>query len=101
MGESQKAARKPAPLVLIGGAEDRTGEALVLRGFVRFAGGPNARLVVVTVASEYPAEVGAEYASAFRRLGCKETARLDIPDRANPGHGGEPGRGDRGVFHQR
>jgi cyanophycinase len=82
VGEPQKAHRKLGPLVLIGGAEDRSGEARALDEFVRLAGGPKARLLVVTVATEHPAEVGAEYVTAFRRLGCKDTARLDIHDRA-------------------
>lgn len=76
-------ARKPGPLVLIGGAEDRTGEARVLREFVRLAGGAKARLVVVTVATELPEEVGGEYLATFRRLGCKEALRLDIPTRSH------------------
>jgi len=75
--------RRPGPLVLIGGAEDRTGEARVLREFVRLAGGLKANLVVVTVATEHPGEVGGEYLAAFRRIGCKDVTRLDIPDRAH------------------
>lgn len=82
MGESHKTHRRLGPLVLIGGAEDRTGEARVLAEFVRLAGGAKARLLVVTVATELPAEVGGDYVAAFRRLGCKEVARLDVPDRA-------------------
>jgi cyanophycinase len=73
--------RRLGPLVLIGGAEDRTGDARVLREFVRLAGGAKARLVVVTVATAHPAEVGGEYLTAFRRLGCKDVRQLDIPDR--------------------
>lgn len=77
-----KAARRPGPLVLIGGAEDRTGECRVLREFVRLAGGSRARVVIATVATEIPVEVGDDYAAVFRRLGCKAAKRLDVPDRA-------------------
>jgi cyanophycinase len=77
-----KSARRPGPLVLIGGAEDRAGECRVLREFVRLAGGSRARVVVATVATELAAEVGDEYVAVFRRLGCKVARRLDVPDRA-------------------
>lgn len=77
--------RRPGPLVLIGGAEDHAGEARVLREFVRLAGGGRGRLVVATVATEHPKEVGGKYVAVFRRLGCKKVARLDVPDRAAAG----------------
>lgn len=82
MGETSRSQRKPGALVLVGGAEDRTGEARVLAEFVRLAGGAKARLLVATVATELPAEVGGDYLTAFRRLGCKDARALDIPDRA-------------------
>jgi cyanophycinase len=82
VGESSRSQRKLGALVLIGGAEDRSGEARVLAEFVRLAGGARARLLVATVATEQPAEVGGDYVAAFRRLKCKEVKLLDIPDRA-------------------
>ena len=82
MGETSRSQRKLGALVLVGGAEDRTGEARVLAEFVRLAGGARAKLLVATVATELPAEVGGDYVTAFRRLGCKEAKPLDIPDRA-------------------
>jgi cyanophycinase len=81
--DAQKNQRKLAPLVLIGGAEDRTGDARVLREFVRLAGEAKARLIVITVASEEPAESGRAYLTAFRRLGVKDVKQFDIPDRAH------------------
>lgn len=81
MAERQKGARKLGPLVLVGGAEDRMGEARVLREFVRLAGGLKARLTVITVATERPVEVGADYVAVFRRIGCKQVRTLDVPDR--------------------
>lgn len=80
-----KSARRPGPLVLIGGAEDHTGDARVLREFVRLSGGGRGKLVVVTVATERPEEVGSEYLAVFRRLGCKQVTRLDVPNRAAAG----------------
>src|SRR4051812_3130769 len=82
VGETSRSQRKLGALVLVGGAEDRTGEARVLAEFVRLAGGPRAKLLVATVATELPAEGGGDYVTAFRRLGCKDARPLDIPDRA-------------------
>jgi cyanophycinase len=56
-------------LVIIGGAEDRTGECVVLREFVRRAGGLQAKLAVMTAATGFPKEVGDEYTQIFKRLG--------------------------------
>jgi cyanophycinase len=81
VGGRKQGSRHLGPLVLIGGAEDRVGEARVLREFVRLSGGSKARLAVVTVATEHPAEVGAEYVSVFRRVGCKDVRTFDVPDR--------------------
>jgi cyanophycinase len=72
---------RPGPLILIGGAEDRTGPARVLREFVRLAGGGKGHLLVATVATEHPEAVGSEYVDVFERLGCRNVSRLDIADR--------------------
>ena len=45
-------------LVIIGGSEDHFNERKILREFVRLAGESNAKIVVVTVASEAQSEVG-------------------------------------------
>ncbi len=67
MGTEQQS----GPLVIIGGAEDREGDCLVLREFVRAAGGVNANIAVMTAATEFPEEVGETYEKAFTRLGAK------------------------------
>ena len=56
-------------VVVIGGAEDREGEAGILREFVSLAGGERARIGIIAVASENASEVAASYAEVFRRLG--------------------------------
>jgi len=76
-----KTPRRAGPLVVIGGAEDKTGDCVVLREFVRLAGGARARLVVLTVASEVPDEVGATYLEVFQRLGAKQVRVLDVRER--------------------
>ncbi|MGF1570951.1 MAG: cyanophycinase [Nodosilinea sp.] len=63
--------QKPGPLVIIGGAEDREGDCLVLREFLRAAGGVRARIAVMTAATGHPVEVGDEYISIFERLGAE------------------------------
>jgi cyanophycinase len=58
-------------LVIIGGAEDREGECVVLREFVRRAGGIKSRIAVMTAATGFPKEVGDEYTHIFQRLGAE------------------------------
>ena len=68
-------------LVIIGGAEDRDGDCTVLREFVRRAGGINARIVVMTVATELPREVGDDYLRVFERLGVEDVRIVDTVER--------------------
>ena len=68
-------------LVIIGGAEDRDGRSDILREFVRLAGGKRAKIVLISVASEAPAEVEASYLRAFRRLGARSVRALGIAAR--------------------
>lgn len=72
MGTEQQ---QPGPLVIIGGAEDKEGDCLVLREFVRAAGGVDAEIAVMTAATSLPGEVGDEYIRVFERLGAK---RVDV-----------------------
>jgi cyanophycinase len=75
-------------LFAVGGAEDREGDCRILKEFVRLAGGARARIVVMTVATNHPAESGREYKSIFRRLGADDTEVVDVSareDAALPG----------------
>ena len=58
-------------LVIIGGAEDRDGDCVVLLEFVRLAGGIKAHIAVMTAATGHPEEVGDVYIRAFKRLGAE------------------------------
>lgn len=69
--------RQQGQLVIIGGAEDRDGECQVLREFIRCAGGLNAKIVVMTVATELTREVGDDYIRTFERLGVEEIQIID------------------------
>ncbi|WP_323099985.1 cyanophycinase [Intrasporangium sp. YIM S08009] len=55
-------------LLVIGGAEDRLGRSVVLKRFVRLAGGRSSRIVVIPTASSYADEVSESYRDAFTRL---------------------------------
>jgi cyanophycinase len=63
------AAPATTSLLIIGGAEDRIGHAVVLRRFVRLAGGRRSRVVVIPTASAFPDEAVAAYTDVFTRLG--------------------------------
>ncbi len=63
-------------LCVIGGAEDRSDSRLVLREFVRLAGGAGARIAVVATASSLGQEILDEYDRVFRDLGAGEVLRL-------------------------
>jgi len=76
-----KTSRSSGPLVIIGGAEDKTDECQILRAFVRLAGGPRARVVILTVASREPTQIGETYLEVFQRLGVKNAVALDIRGR--------------------
>jgi cyanophycinase len=68
-------------LVAVGGAEDKEGDCVILKEFVRLAKGAKARVVVMTVATDHPAEVGREYKNVFRRLGVDDTEVVDVSAR--------------------
>lgn len=76
-----KAKHPPGPLVVIGGAEDKSGEMVILREFVRLAGGDKADILVMTVATQLPQEVGAEYQDVFSRLGVRNVQPLHVNSR--------------------
>lgn len=63
----------PGPLIVVGGAEDKVGSSLILRRFLREAGGRGkARILVVPTASSVQPEMVAMYTEVFTRLGAAE-----------------------------
>jgi cyanophycinase len=68
-------------LVIIGGAEDKEKDCLILREFVRRAGGTKARIVIMTAATELPREVGENYIRVFERLGAEDVRIIDTETR--------------------
>ncbi|MGZ4591926.1 MAG: cyanophycinase [Actinomycetes bacterium] len=69
-------------LCVIGGAEDRVGERVVLGEFVRLAGGAGARIAVVATASALGPEILEAYDDVFRSLGAAETVPVRPHTRA-------------------
>src|SRR5947209_1717578 len=74
--------RGPGPLVIIGGAEDKTGDQIILREFVRLAGGERAHIAIMTVATRLPQEVGARYVEVFRGLGVADAEPVGVTTRS-------------------
>jgi len=67
--ETDRAAMtRPRTLLIIGGAEDKIGRSVVLKRFVRLAGGRQSRIVIIPTASSFVEEVGQSYTSVFTRL---------------------------------
>ncbi len=68
-------------LVIVGGAEDRLQDRVILRKFVEYAGGPRARIRLITAASGVPEAVAQSYTQAFGELGAQDFAVLPLSDR--------------------
>lgn len=68
-------------LVIIGGAEDRLHDKLILRQFVQLCGGVSSRIRVISAASSDPSASWATYQTAFQDLGVLDCQPVPIPDR--------------------
>ncbi|MBA2961793.1 cyanophycinase [Ramlibacter sp. CGMCC 1.13660] len=68
-------------LVIVGGAEDRVQDRLILRRFLQHAGGPQARVRLLTAASSVPLVVAASYRQAFAELGAGDCELLPLLER--------------------
>src|SRR3954470_11128471 len=74
-------------LILIGGAEDREGEMVILQQVAARARG--GRLAVVTAASSQPAQMWTMYRKIFDTLGVKDVVHVEVEDRGaayDPAH---------------
>ena len=58
-------------VILIGGAEDKVRDRVILSRFVTLAGGPDATIAIVSTASSIGPEAGERYSQVFRELGVK------------------------------
>ena len=74
-------------LVIIGGAEDRKQDRIILRKFLELSGGPNAKIRFITAASGVPEKVWASYQAVFQDLGalnCEVVPMLTRDDASEP-----------------
>ena len=74
-----KVATAQGTLIIIGGHEEREGDAIILRAVAeRVKGG---KLVIATLATGQPEETYGEYQRSFTDLGVKQIVHLNVPDR--------------------
>lgn len=68
-------------LIIIGGAEDKKGGKNILKEVCSKIDKEKDELVIATIATQFPMEVGAEYRNIFESLGVTNINILDIQDR--------------------
>lgn len=78
-------ASHPGRLVVVGGAEDRLKDKIILRRFLSLCGGENANILVLTAASADPTSAWQGYEQVFLEMGATRTRHLAIftPQDAN------------------
>src|SRR6187431_446243 len=87
-------------VIVIGGAEDKVRDRLILGRFVALAGGRDAKIAVVSTASSMGPEAGERYRSIFTELGAERVMPLHAVTRtqANDEHIARQVRDATGVF---
>ena len=68
-------------LIIIGGHEAKDGDREILTEVARKARGANGRLLIITVASQLPEEMAADYTAQFKQLGVRNIDVLSIRSR--------------------
>jgi cyanophycinase len=87
-------------VIIIGGAEDKVRDRVILGRFVALAGGPDARIAVISTASSMGAEAGRLYREVFTELGAAAVRPLHAVTRtqANDEHAAGIVQDATGVF---
>jgi cyanophycinase len=87
-------------VIVIGGAEDKVRDRVILGRFVALAGGPDANIVVVSTASSLGTEAGERYREVFTDLGAKVVTPLHAVTRlqANDEHAARAVHDATGIF---
>ena len=70
-------------LIIIGGAEDKKGDKNILKEVCAHIEKESQLLVIVTVATEKPVEVGSEYSYIFQNMGIDNISVLDVKSRGD------------------
>ena len=68
-------------VIIIGGAEDKVRDRVILSRFITLAGGPDATIAVVSTASSLGLEAGERYRAVFAELGARNVRPLDAMTR--------------------
>jgi cyanophycinase len=68
--------------IVIGGAEDKVRDRVILARFAQLAGGPDARIAVIATASSFGLEAADRYKTIFTELGAREVYPLNTTTRA-------------------
>jgi len=68
--------------IVIGGAEDKIRDRVILNRFLALAGGPDARIAVVSTASSLGPLAAARYGEIFGALGCRRVRAIHATTRA-------------------
>lgn len=87
IGLAAQTTKTQGRLVIIGGAEDRKQDRIILRKFLELSGGSNAKIRVVNAASGVPDVVWASYQAVFQDLGarnCEVVPMLTRDDASKP-----------------
>lgn len=69
-------------LIIIGGAEDKHNERHILRRFLALAGGPDASILIIPVASDFPEIAAHIYTTLFSSLGAARVSALNATTRS-------------------
>ena len=87
-------------VILIGGAEDKIRDRVILNRFLALAGGPEARIAVVSTASSLGALAGQRYQEVFAALGCRRVRPIHATTRAEANDAAfvRPVRDASGIF---
>ena len=72
---------KQEGLIIIGGAEDKKGDKRILQEVCKHIEKHSELLLVVTVATEKPTEVGNEYSNLFNSMGIEHLSILHVENR--------------------
>jgi cyanophycinase len=87
-------------VIVIGGAEDKVRDRVILGRFVALAGGPKAQIAVISSASALGPEAGQRYREIFTELGAAEVRPLHAVTRMQANDESAAGivRGATGIF---
>ena len=68
-------------LIIIGGAEDKKGDKEILKRVAKYIDPEKEKLIIATIATQYPEKSYQNYKNVFSKLGIKNIDKLDISTR--------------------